>query len=208
MTDLVIMGLPPSSYVRTALMVCENKGVPYTLEPVDFRAEAYRAMHPFAKMPALAHGDVTLYEALAIAVYVDEAFDGPTMQPTTPEGPARMMQWISVVNDYVYDQMVGCCVAEWFVKPMRGLDPDEAKIAAAVPLIAHQLDVLENGIAGDYICGAELTLADCFVAPVLHYFAATPEGKDMLPARPRLSAWLARMAETPGFSRVNALGAG
>lgn len=208
MTELVIMGLPPSSYVRTALMVCENKGVPYHLQPVDFRSEEYRAIHPFAKMPAMTHGDVTLYEALAIAVYVDEAFEGPALQPADPVGRAKMMQWISVTNDYVYDQIVGCCVAERFVKPMRGMDPDESIIAAALPQIEMQLDVYEAALEDTYLCGDALTLADCFVAPVLHYFSATPEGKQLMPARPQLSAWLDRMATTPGFDRVNQLGGG
>lgn len=208
MTELVIMGLPPSSYVRTAMMVCENKGVDYRLQPVDFRSDDYRALHPFAKMPAMTHGDVSLYEALAIAVYVDEAFDGPALQPTDPVDRARMMQWISVTNDYVYDQIVGCCVAERFVKPMRGVEADEDVIAAALPQIEMQLDVYEAALQGAYLCGDALTLADCFAAPVLHYFSATPEGKKLLPARPRLTAWLALMVKTPGFAQVNALGGG
>ena len=208
MNELVIMGLPPSTYVRTAMMVCENKGVDYRLQPVDFRSNDYRALHPFSRMPAMTHGDVTLYEALAIAVYVDEAFDGPNLQPSDPAGRARMMQWISVTNDYVYDQMVGCCVAERFIKPMRGEDPDEAVIAAAVPRITAHLDVLEAGIAGDYLCGDALNLADCFLAPIMHYLGATPEGKSLLPKRPNLIAWMGRMTQTPGFAQVNALNAG
>lgn len=51
------------------------------MQPVDFRSDAYReTLHPFERMPAMAHGDVHLYEALTIAVYVDEAFDRPALQ--------------------------------------------------------------------------------------------------------------------------------
>ena len=206
MTDLVILGVPPSAYVRTARMICANKGVDHTLQPVDFRSPAYRAHHPFGRMPALQHGDVALYESLAIGVYIDGAFDGPALQPTDVVARARMMQWISVVNDYIYDQVVGCCVAERFVKPMRGLEPDEEKIAAAVPKMAAQLDVIEAGLAGDYLCGDAVTLADLFLAPVLHYLAATPEGEQLLPSRSAIGDWMGRMEETSGFGEINKLG--
>jgi glutathione S-transferase len=43
-------------------------------------------------MPALTHGDVTLYETLAVTQYTDGAFDGPALQPADPAGRARMSQ--------------------------------------------------------------------------------------------------------------------
>ncbi len=208
MSDLIILGLPPSSYVRTARLICANKGVEHTLQPVDFRSEAYKAdHHPFARMPALQHGDLRLYECLAIGTYVDGAFEGPALQPDDALARARMMQWISVVNDYVYDQIVGCCVSERFVKPMRGLEPDEAKIAAAVPKIEEALDVVAAEVAGqDYLVGDTVTLADLFLAPVMHYLAATPEGEQLLPSRSAIGDWMERMGETPGFAEINKLG--
>lgn len=209
MSDLILFGLPPSTYVRTALMVCENKGVPVRLQPVNFRDPGYLEHHPFGRMPALRHGDVQLYEALAIAVYIDEAFDGPPLQPVTPEARARMMQWISVVNDYLYDTVVGACVTERFVKPMRGIAPDEAAIEAALPEIGRGLDVLDAALAeGPWLCGEVLSLADLFLAPIMVYFAATPEGARMMPDRPALARWLTRMEDTPAFHKVNAMGPG
>ena len=210
MSELALLGLPPSSYVRTARMICANKGVPYTLQPVDFRSAAYKAdHHPFGKMPALRHGEVRLYECLAIGVYVDGVFDGPALQPSDPLGKARMMQWISVLNDYIYRTVVGACVAERFVKPMRGLDPDEAVIAAAVPIMAAQLDVIDATLQDQlWLAGERMTLADLFLAPVLHYLAATPEGDMLLPDRAALRDWMSRVSETPDYATINATGPG
>jgi len=123
MPEVTILGLPPSCYVRTVLMTCANKGLSCMLQPVDFRSNDYLQEHPFRKMPVMHHGDVKLYESLAIATYIDEVFDGPALQPKSPAELALMMQWISVTNDYLYKTIVGCCVAERFVKPMRGLAP-------------------------------------------------------------------------------------
>lgn len=207
MSEVTILGLPPSSYVRTALMTCANKGLSYTLQPVDFRSDEYLQEHPFRKMPVLHHGDVKLYESLAIATYIDEAFDGRSLQPKSPAERALMMQWISVVNDYLYKAIVECCVAERFVKPMRGLEPDEALIAQTLPIIERHLDVLDATLmSSDFFCGDQLTIADFFVAPVLVYFAATPEGATSLPARNAVQAWLERMASTAQFGEINKIG--
>ena len=208
MPDLILYGLPPSSYVRTAMMVCEAKGVDYTLTPVDFRDPAYKTTHhPFGKMPTLQHGDLHLYETLAIGTYVDEAFDGPALQPADPAGRARMLQWISAINDCGYQRIVRDCVQERFVKPMRGLEPDEDHIKAALPGIAEVLGTLEGSVQGTpYLSSQDMTLADLFLAPILHYFAATPEGGQMLPERQGLQAWMERIAGAPGYARINALG--
>jgi len=208
MSDVTIMGLPPSAYVRTARLICAAKGIDHTLEPVDFRSENYKSEHhPFGRMPALQHGAIKLYECAAIGVYVDEAFDGPALQPADPLGRARMMQWISAVNDYYYTTIVGQCVAERFVKPMRGLAPDEATIAAALPQMETQLDVVATTVSDTpYLAGETLTLADLFLAPVLHYLAATPEGDNLLPGRPSVGAWMQRVAQSPDFDDINRLG--
>jgi len=120
MSDVTLLGLPLSTYVRTARMVCANKGIHHSVQPVDFRSDAYAQEHPFQKMPVLHHGPLKLYEALAIATYIDEAFEGPALQPATPADRARMLQWISAINDYYYATLVGCCLIERFIKPMRG----------------------------------------------------------------------------------------
>lgn len=68
MTDLILHGLPLSSYVRSVRMMAAMKVVAYRLEHPDFRSEAYQALHPFQRIPAMTHGEVHLYETLAIAV--------------------------------------------------------------------------------------------------------------------------------------------
>ncbi len=207
MTDVKLLGLPPSSYMRTAMMVLENKGVPYSVETVDFRAPEFERHHPFSKVPVLRHGNVELFETLAIATYIDEAFDGPALQPENPANKAVMLQWISATNDYFYESFVRNCVTERFVKPMRGLEPDEALIAAEKPTMAKHLDILERVlVSNDYLAGSEVSLADFFLAPIMFYFAMTPEGKDLLPKHPAVQAWDERMAETKNYDQINSVG--
>ena len=207
MSDLIIHGLPLSSYVRTARMIAALKGVPFVFDQVDFRSDAYLELHPFRRIPAMTHGDVHLYETLAIGTYIDHAFDGAALQPAEPANLGRMFQWISVLNDYAYEQIVRRCVQERFVKPMRGLEADEARVAEAKPEIAKVLSVLDGELSdAAYLAGPDPSLAECFFAPVLVYFAATPEGKEMLPEAPNVMAWMKRMEAMPQFDEINKMG--
>lgn len=204
MSDVTLFGLPPSSYVRSARMALEMKGVDYILTPVDFRDEAYRAKHPFAKMPAMQHGDQMLFETLAIAIYVDENFDGPDLQPVNAGEKSEMFQWISTINSYVYDDLVRNCINERFVKPMRGLEPDEAHIAASKPEMQRTLEVLNDALDGrDFLAGNDVSLADIFLAPILWYFDKTPEGQEILPALTHLAGWTNRMEQIPAYAKIN-----
>ena len=71
MPEPVLYGADYSVYTRIARLALAEKGVGYRFEPVDIFAPggppaAYRARHPFARIPAFAHGEVALYEAAAI----------------------------------------------------------------------------------------------------------------------------------------------
>ncbi|MEE8248170.1 MAG: glutathione S-transferase N-terminal domain-containing protein, partial [Alphaproteobacteria bacterium] len=45
MTEVVIYGFPQSTYVRTARLVCEEKGVAYDLAPVEFGSPEHLELH-------------------------------------------------------------------------------------------------------------------------------------------------------------------
>lgn len=206
MTDVTLYGLPLSTYVRTAMMVLDVKGTAYKLEFPDFRSGEYRNIHPFGRIPAFCHGDLTLYETLAITTYVDETFDGPALQPDDAAGRARMLQWISAINDYIYSSFVGGCIAERFVKPLRGIATDEAVVAAAKPTIAHHLGILDKTLSeNSYLAGETISLADIFLAPILFYLANTPEGDELLPGLAGLDSWGKRLSELECYERINNL---
>ncbi len=206
MTDVTIYGLAPSAYVRTALLTCEAKGVNYTLETVDFRSEEYRKRHPFNRMPSMRHGAVMLFETLAISTYIDEMFEGPTLQPASPLERAKMLQWVSATNDYIYRLLVGVVISERIIKKIRSGNPaDEIRIQEATPLIKRYLAILDRAVSPtQMLVGETATIADFFLAPILSYFDTTPEGQQMLPDYQALCIWLSRLREeVPGYDRVN-----
>ena len=81
-----LYGLARSVYTRIARLALEEKGVSYTLHEVEIFGPGgvpaeHCKRHPFGRIPALAHGDSQLYETAANTRYVDEAFQGPALQP-------------------------------------------------------------------------------------------------------------------------------
>ena len=47
---------------------------------------AYLALHPFGRVPTLVHDGFALYETGAISRYIDRAFPGPALQPSSARG--------------------------------------------------------------------------------------------------------------------------
>lgn len=200
MAEVKLYGFPASNYVRTVRMVLAEKGVAYDLVPVELGSEALRALHPFGKIPAFAHGDFQLYETSAICRYVDAAFDGPPLQPADERGRAVMEQWISALNRYYDTDLMRHVVIQRLVMPRRGCEPDQAKIAEALPRIETEIAVLDARLgAAAYLAGDAASLADFFLAPMLAYFRTTPEGEAALDGCTAIARWWAAMEARPSF---------
>jgi glutathione S-transferase len=144
----------------------EEKGVGYDLVEVDF------------------------LQGSAIGRYVDEVFDGPSLQPDDARERARMTQIISILDSYTYPCTVGQLVIQRLVMPMLGNQPDEAAIAAALPEIGKCMNVLAALCADNaFLVGDQVTLADLHFVPIYDYFQNTPESDSILEQNPGLRAW-------------------
>ena len=200
MASVTIYGLQLSTYTRTARMTCVEKDVGYDLVEVELGSPAHLAVHPFGKVPAMTHGDFTLYETMAIARYIDTTFAGGRLAPADPKDAARMLQWISAVCDYGYQVMIRELVWQRVVAPMRGGKADEAIIAAAVPKLERQLAIYDKALGESaWLAGDAVSIADLFLAPVLFYVAGTPEGQAALKGRNAVNRWFGAISERPSF---------
>ncbi len=193
MAQVTLHGFPPSSYTWTASAICAAKGIDVDFQaimPPAHKAPEHLARHPFGKVPAFSHGDFTLYETLAIARYVDEVFDGPALQPADPKARARMEQWISVIDSYLYNPAVpGYIFAYIFPRTPDGA-PDTARIEKTLPDLRHTLAVLNDALADSaWLASDAPTLADYFFAPLLLGVSRFPEGKALLEELPNLGRY-------------------
>jgi len=202
MAKPTLYGHPNSPYVRTARMTLHEKGVDYefaVLTLAEVGSPEHRQRHPFGKMPAMQHGDLTVFETEAICRYVDEAFPGPSLQPATAAGRARMTQWVSVYNAYCFNPIAKDIFFQRVVGPKYfGRPTDTAVIAAAVPVVEHRLALLNAALARDaFLAGSEVSLADLILLPAITYLGLTPEGQELLPEAPAVTAWKERMEARP-----------
>ena len=207
MSKPTLYGPAYSTYTRSVRLALEEKGVDYDLVEVDIlqgpMPPEQVERHPFAKVPAFAHDGFELYETTAIVRYIDEEFDGPSLQPETAKQRARMNQIISIIDCYTYTCTVSQLVIQRIVMPMIGEQSDEAAIAEAMPEIEKCM-VTIAGLRADtkFLVGDRVTLADIHLAPIFDYFQSTPDSDPILQKIPGLSSWWSAMSERESIQKT------
>lgn len=205
---VVLHGYHYSVYVRIARVALAEKGVAYERVEVNpFATDvpaAYLAMHPFRRVPVLVHDGFVLYETGAITRYVDETFPGPRLQPEAPRERARMTQIISIVDAYAYWPMVRQVFSHSVFRPRVGEPVDLSEIGRGLESSARALGALEAlAAAGGFLIGNHLSLADLHLAPMMAYFVTAPQGRQLLPKFPRLSAWWQAMQQRQSLAATD-----
>lgn len=187
-----IHGYPLSTWTRTLRMTCAEKGLAYELVPVRYGSEEHGALHPFRRMPILKVGPTVIFETLAATGYIDEAFDGPALQPVDPAARAAMRTWMGVCGDYLFREVVRTIP--------RDRTPSAEELVTACEALARAESILgeEEPGEGAFLVGDTVTLADLYLAPQLaNCREKTPEP---LAEMPRLTAWLAGIEQRPSFT--------
>ena len=183
---LRLHGVPISTWARTARMACIEKGIEFEFVPVNRASDAYGELHPFRRIPVLEHGDLVVFEGLAVISYIDEAFAGPELQPTDLRARTSMRQWMSLCADYVFRDVVLAIPRD------REPSPDELATAAGILQIVDRLIG-----ASPFLVGAQLTLADLYLAPqISNCLEKVPQLCSGLEAT---NAWFAIVRERESF---------
>jgi len=187
--QVTLIGANYSVYTRICQLTLHLKGVPHAFEALDVFAEggrekARQAGHPFGKIPILRHDDLILYETLAITRYIDQAFDGPLIQPENAADRARMNQIISIVDTQAYPILV------WglHVPKSEGREPDPKMLDKGRTV----LSVLEGLADEPWLCGPKPSLADAYLAACMGYILDSAAASHLPGNGPRLMAWWRR----------------
>jgi len=199
-----ILGDYRSSYVRSARMAFEEKGIAYALQPARPQSPDILAFNPFGKMPTFRCGDLALYETSAILRHMDETLPGPSLMPSDPTERAKVEQWISVLNCYGYPAMVRNYVLQYAFPRRPDGQPDRSIIDAAMPEIRKVLGALDQAIGSkDYLVGDRITLADILLTPMVVSVKAMPEGKSLLAEAPNVRRAVDKLAERPSYAAAS-----
>jgi glutathione S-transferase len=205
MSKVIVHGFQRSTYVNMVRLVLAHKEVPFEFNDLESQmgTPTHLALHPFNRVPVLEHDGFRLYETIAILTYIDEAFDGPRLQPAALRERALMMQWISAVGSYYYYWIVYHLGHERNVFPELGIESDQKVVMAALPNIANALDVLERQLAQGrgFLITDDPTLGDFAMLPMITSLSFHKDGQDMLAERPQIRRWRERMEGLPSVAR-------
>ena len=91
----------PSPNPAKVALFLEEAGLPYELVPVDTKkgeqhSDAFKAINPNAKTPALVDGDATVFDSNAILLYLAEK-TGKFLPANTPAARAQMLSWLMFI---------------------------------------------------------------------------------------------------------------
>ena len=205
--SLVLHGYRYSVYNRIARLALAEKGLSYErveVNPFDpDRPAAYLALHPFNRVPTLAHDGFTLYETGAIIRYLDRILPEPRLTPSDPKAEARMNQIMGILDSYAYPSIITALVVQRIVVPMMGGMADEQAIAGALPKARTALAEIDRLSGGQpFLAGEDLSLADLLVAPGYAYLTATPEAAGLLEPHPGLRTWWERISARPSMAKT------
>lgn len=164
-----LYGVPLSRAFRS-LWALEEIGVEYENVPVNFVDDAkkpqYLAINPNGRIPALVDGDLTLFESMAINLYLARKYDGG-LQPKSLEDEARAVQWSFWGMTELEPHLLKILLNRVLL-PEDQRDASEAE--AGVEALQAPLRVLDSALAErSSLLGDSFTIADLNVASVLSW---------------------------------------
>jgi glutathione S-transferase len=194
-----LYGIARSRTMRPLWML-EELELPYENVKVSFvnetRTPAFLKLNPNGHIPVLQDGDLTLWESMAINLYLARRYD-KGLWPKRVEDEGRAFQW-SLWAITELEEPVLTAVMHRMSLPADERDPKRADDAAE--RFKTPLGVLNGALAGKaYLLGDAFTVADLDVASVI---SSAPLGGLDLGAAPDVLAWVVRCTGRPAFARV------
>ena len=162
-----LYGITASRAFRS-LWALEEVGTEYELIPTSFAGDSkkpdYLAINPNGRIPALVDGDVTLFESMAINLYLAKKYDGG-LQPKGLDDEARAIQWSFWAMTEVEPPLMKVLMNRAFL-PEDQRVPAEAEAGAQG--MQAPLGVLDRVLADrPFLLGDTFSIADLNVASVL-----------------------------------------
>ena len=186
---------------------CEERGLPYEIEAIDFSPEfrsrpAWRALSPTGKVPVMTDGDLTMFESGAMVDYLVERYGGGDLVPEPGTANSALCRQWCWFGESTFARPVGELANHHRIAPEGGPLPFVIEDCRAK--IRLCLDALEGALAdADYLVANTFGIADIMTG----YTLALASYRGMVPGGyPHSEAYVARLRERPGFLAASAAG--
>ena len=183
----------PKSRAAIARWMLDECAVGYELVHIDLQKREHKsaeflAINPAGKLPALVDGEARIFENSAIGIYLSEKFPEAGLAPPVGDpGRGRFLSLMVYATSQVEPAM-GDALLKQDTQPSRGWTDFESVKNA-----------LEGELGdGPYLFGEQFTFADILNGSM--FLWARVWGTHT--GRPKLEAWLDRMAQRPHAMRM------
>jgi len=175
--------------------VLEETGTPYEVMlvgPEEQNSAAYRALHPFGKVPAYEDSDVALFESGAIVLHVAE---NTALLPEDAATRARATAWVfAALNSVDPDIIALGDIDHWAADEAWG----KQRRPSLAAMVQGRLDDVSAALAGREYLVDRFSAADIMMIMVLRALRHTTMVADM----PTLRAYRDRCEARPAFQRA------
>ena len=159
MTGDLVFYTNPTSRGRIARWMLEETGVAYRTEVIEYgpmmKSEAYLAVNPMGKVPAIRHGDTVVTEAAAVCAWLADAFPEAGLAPPAG-GRGAYYRWL-----FFAAGPLEAAVTNRFL----GFEPPaDQQGMVGYGTFQAVMDTLERAVAGgSWIAGERFSAADVYV---------------------------------------------
>jgi glutathione S-transferase len=190
------------------IWLLEELGVPYALEPIEFKAEvlrspAYLRLHPLGLLPVVKEtgadaSEVTFFESGAIVQYLLEKHGQGRLEPKPGCAErALYLQWFHFGEASLAAHTTQI-VRQRFGVPAEAqsaaiLEDGRARLRAALSVVEHTLS------DRPYICGAEFSAADIMIS---YGIVMARVVRELPPEFVGVAAYLDRLKERPAYAKA------
>ncbi|WP_010545627.1 glutathione S-transferase family protein [Sphingomonas elodea] len=197
MTDELILYTNPQSRGRIVRWMLEEVGATYRVDVLDYattmKGEAYLAINPMGKVPAIVHGGKVVTECAAICAYLADAYSDAGLAPL-PEERADYYRWMFYAAGPVEQAATNQAAA--FV---AGEDKSRMFGYGTYDLVVEVLDGLLS--SRPYAAGVRFTAADVYLGSQIGWLTMF----GMLPKRDSFMAYVERVQSREAYKRAWAM---
>jgi glutathione S-transferase len=198
----------PSTAAMAPHILLQELGVPFELVLVDrttnaHKAPAYLQLNPNGLIPVLTDGDLVLYEAAAICLYLCDTYPQGGLAPAVGTvARAHFYKWLVWLTNTLQATLLAYFYPERWVNPGNAAGAAEVK-AQAERRVGELLDQLDAELArhgGPWLLGQNYSALDAYAMMLCRWtrgFASAPAR-----ARPHLGPYLQAVLARPAVQRV------
>ena len=197
MAEDLIFYTNPMSRGQIARWMLEEVGTPYEPRILDYgttmKDDAYLAVNPMGKVPAIVHDGKVVTECAAICAYLADAFPEAGLAPDVTDR-ADYYRWLFFTSGPVEQAIT----AKNF-----GVEPEgDQQRSAGFGSLPAALDALESAVAGKaFVAGERFSAADVYVGSQIDWGLQF----GTIASRPAFEAYVAPLRERPAYKRAKAI---